>query len=132
MMKRILVIDDEDDIREVVQLSLEVSGGWEVFTAASGKEGIEIAKQQRPDVILLDVMMPDLDGMETLHRLRSQGETVEIPVILLTAKVASYIQNDPNYYQLGVWAILPKLFDPLTFGAKILEILSQPSTTHSG
>ncbi len=63
--RRILVIDDEDDIREVAQVRLEMVGGWEVMTARSGREGIDRARSDKPDAILLDVMMPEMDGPST-------------------------------------------------------------------
>jgi DNA-binding response OmpR family regulator len=84
---KILIIDDDEDIRELTQLTLELQQEWTVFTAASGKAGITIAQQQQLDTILLDVMIPDMDGIATLKELQAYTTTQSIPVILLTSKV---------------------------------------------
>src|SRR5258708_31514126 len=84
--RRVVLIDDEDDIREVAQLSLELVARWDVVTASSGAEGVVRALADQPDVILLDVMMPDLDGPATFVQLQAEPPTRHIPVILLTAK----------------------------------------------
>jgi CheY-like chemotaxis protein len=85
LARRILVIDDENDVREVTQLSLEILGGWTVLTARSGKEGIDTAIAEQPEAILLDVMMPEMDGPTTLQQLQANTTTRHIPVIFLTA-----------------------------------------------
>lgn len=119
--KRILVIDDEDDIREVAQLSLEMVGGWQVLTASSGPEGIEVASQEKPDAILLDVMMPELDGPSTFKKLQDNPDTASIPVILLTAKVLS--ADRQRFAELGVTAIVAKPFDPMNLATQVAELL---------
>ena len=118
----ILVIDDEDDIREVAQLCLETVGGWEVITASSGQEGLLKAAQNYPDAILLDVMMPELDGLSTYARLQENPATINIPVILLTAKVQPSEQR--KFAALGVKAVLAKPFDPLTLASQVAEVLA--------
>ena len=110
--KRVLVVDDEDDIREVVQLSLEVGAGWEVLAAASGPEGIELARSVRPDAILLDVMMPEMDGPTTVLALQADATTRAIPVVLLTAKLQPADRR--RFQELGVAGLIAKPFDPLT------------------
>ncbi|MEC4893890.1 MAG: response regulator [Oscillatoria sp. PMC 1051.18] len=119
--KRVLIIDDETDIREVAQLGLEISHEWEILTAASGQEGLKIATEQQPDAILLDVMMPDIDGPTTWQKLQANSTTKDIPVILLTAKVQAVEQR--RYAQLGVKSVLTKPFDPVTIGEAIAQIL---------
>ncbi len=119
--KRILVIDDEADIREVAQLSLEISNGWEVLTAASGQEGLALAIDCQPDAILLDVMMPDMDGPTTWKNLQANPATQQIPVILLTAKVQATEQR--NYAKLGVNAVFTKPFDPVKLADLMVEAL---------
>lgn len=121
MTKRILIIDDEPDIREATQLCLEIAKGWEVLTAASSQEGLEKAALEQPDAVLLDVMMPDIDGIATFERMRADPVTQHIPVILLTAKAqpADYRQ----YVQMNVSAIITKPYDPLTLADQIAEIL---------
>lgn len=119
--KRILVIDDEDDIREVTQVSLEVIGGYEVLTASSGDQGLITAEAEQPDAILLDVMMPDMDGPTTFRTLQTNHRTRHIPVILLTAKVQAADRR--QFADLGVKAVLSKPFDPMRLADQMSEVL---------
>lgn len=121
MARRVLVIDDEDDIREVAQLSLEMTTGWEILTASSGAEGLAAATRDRPDAILLDVMMPEMDGPTTFLKLRENPATAEIPVILLTAKAQATDRS--RFMELGVNGVLTKPFDPLALGADVAGAL---------
>ena len=121
MSHRILIIDDEDDIREVAALSLESVAGWEVATASSGAQGVTRAAEFKPEAILLDVMMPGMDGPTTFRALRNNPATAHIPVLLLTAKVQSNDQR--RFADLGVEAVLFKPFDPMTLSAQIAEVL---------
>ncbi len=116
-MRRIMVVDDEDDIREVAQLALELVGGWEVIGARSGREALKLVSDVQPDVILMDVMMPDLDGPATLRLLQQDPQARSIPVILLTAKVQS---GDRRQFEtLGVRGVIAKPFDPLTLPQQV-------------
>jgi CheY-like chemotaxis protein len=121
MTQRILIIDDEDDIRQVAAMSLETVAGWDVLLASSGKQGIERASTEQPDAILLDVMMPEMDGPTTLLKLKANGSTSHIPVLLLTAKVQGPDQR--KFAEMGVAAILFKPFDPLTLARQISAAL---------
>ena len=121
MSHTILIIDDEDDIREVAALSLETVAGWDVVTANSGAQGLLRAVEHQPDAVLLDVMMPGMDGPTTFRELRKNPVTARIPVILLTAKVQSNDQR--RFADLGVNAILFKPFDPLTLAQQISDAL---------
>ncbi|HEX8451906.1 MAG TPA: response regulator [Longimicrobium sp.] len=121
MSRRVLVIDDEDDIREVAQLALEAVAGWEVSSASSGAEGLRLAAEHMPDAILLDVMMPEMDGPSTFRALRAQPATAEIPVILLTAKVQA--TDRTRFQDLGVNGVLTKPFDPMELARQIEEVL---------
>src|SRR5579875_1066554 len=121
MAKRILIIDDEEDIRAVAALSLETVAGWEVTMAGSGAAGIAKAQSTQPDAILLDVMMPGMDGPTTYRELRSIPETANIPVILLTAKVQAADQK--RFSDLGVAKVMFKPFDPLTLAYDIAQTL---------
>ncbi len=121
MVRRILIIDDEDDIREVAALSLESVAGWEVIRACSGMEGLTRAAEYQPDAILLDVMMPGMDGPTTFRELRKHEATWRIPVLLLTAKVQSSDQR--RFADLGVEAVLFKPFDPMTLSTQIASAL---------
>jgi CheY-like chemotaxis protein len=118
---KVLIIDDEDDIREVAALSLESVAGWEVVTANSGSQGLARAAEHQPDAILLDVMMPGMDGPTTFRELRKNPVTAKIPVLLLTAKVQSSDQR--RFSDLGVEAVLFKPFDPLTLSDQIASVL---------
>jgi two-component system, OmpR family, alkaline phosphatase synthesis response regulator PhoP len=119
--KRILIIDDEEDIREVAQLTLEAVGGWQVFTAESGFEGLKLAEVEKPDAILLDVMMPDMDGIATFGKLQANPATHDIPVILLTAKVQSTDQR--RFAELGVTGLIAKPFDPMNLTDQLTKAL---------
>jgi len=119
--RKILIIDDENDIREVAAMSMETVCGWSVVQAASGPDGIRVAQDQRPDAILLDVMMPDMDGPSTLQQLRSNTSTAAIPVIFLTAKVQD--SDRKRFAEIGVNAVLAKPFDPMLLCNQIAESL---------
>ncbi len=121
LMRRILIIDDEDDIREVAALSLEATAGWEILTASSGAEGISIAAAEQPDAILMDVMMPGVDGPTTFSAMQQNPAIANIPVLLLTAKVQGVDQR--RFAGLGLAGILFKPFDPLTLAEQISEVL---------
>jgi CheY-like chemotaxis protein len=121
MTQRILIIDDEPDIREATQLCLEVAKGWEVLTASSSKEGLAKAVSEQPHAVLLDVMMPDMDGLEALERLRTHPATQQIPVILLTAKAQP--ADLRRFNKLAVFGVITKPYDPLTLADQIAEIL---------
>lgn len=120
-MKTILLIEDEDDIREVAQMSLELTRGWTVHAAESGSAGIELAAEIQPDAILLDVMMPEMDGPTTFRRLQQDERTRDIPVVLLTAKVQG--ADYERFATLGVRGVLAKPFDPMTLGDQLAKLL---------
>lgn len=120
-MRRILIIDDEDDIREVAALSLEAIAGWQVLTASSGIEGISVATAEQPDAILMDVMMPGVDGPTTFRNMQQDPLIAHIPVLLLTAKVQGVDQR--RFAGLGVASVLFKPFDPLSLAKQISDAL---------
>jgi CheY-like chemotaxis protein len=121
MSHRVLIIDDEDDIREVAAMSLETVAGWEVMVANSGAQGLTRAATYKPDAILLDVMMPGMDGPTTFRELRKNPVTAKIPVLFLTAKVQATDRR--RFADLGIHAVLVKPFDPLTLPAQISNAL---------
>jgi CheY-like chemotaxis protein len=123
--RTVLLIDDEPDIREIVELALGSVAGWEVLTASSGADGVELASAQQPDVILLDVMMPGLDGPATLDVLRSRAETRAIPVLFMTAKAQA--GELTRYASLGVAGVIPKPFDPMTLSDRVAAALGWES-----
>ena len=123
-MRRILIIDDEDDIREVAALSLEATAGWEVLTASSGADGIATALSAQPDAILMDVMMPGMDGPTALRHMQQERALDGIPVLFLTAKVQGVDQR--RFSNLGAAAVLLKPFDPLTLAQQVSDVLGWP------
>lgn len=121
MTKCILIIDDEEDIREIVQVSLEEFGGWNTRKASSGIEGLEIAKAEHLDAILVDLSMPDMDGFELCEQLQSEPATQNIPIIVLTAKT---LPSDRQRLQtLEIAGIITKPFDPMFIWQQVAKIL---------
>lgn len=119
--RRILIIDDEEDIREVVRVSLEMVAGWEVLAAGSGPEGLAQARDAGPDAILLDVMMPGMDGQATLEQLQAGAATRQIPVLLLTAKVQAADRR--RFAAWRVAGVIAKPFDPLGLAGQVAGAL---------
>lgn len=119
--KRILVVDDEESIQKVVRLSLKMEASWDTITASSGQEGIRQAEIHQPDAILLDVMMPEIDGIATFEALNRNPKTQAIPVILLTAKTRT---SEKRLFQnLGVAGVITKPFNPLTLASQMAKLL---------
>jgi CheY-like chemotaxis protein len=120
-IKQILVIDNEQYIQEIAQICLETVADWKVVTVGSGHEGLVAAVEKQPDAILLDVMMPDMDGLTTFQKLQENPATQHIPVILLTAKVQA--SDRRRYTDLGIKAVIPKPFNPLELADQIAQAL---------
>lgn len=121
MKRRVLVVDDDASIREVTRTCLELVGGWQVDVAASGHEALRLSTDNPPDAILLDVMMPAMDGPSTFAHLQDDPRTHDVPVVLLTAKVQPAERR--RWEHLGVAGVLTKPFDPLTLPGAIAELL---------
>lgn len=119
-LKRILFVEDDPDIQTVASLGLKAVGGFTVQICSSGKEAVETAPKFDPDLILLDVMMPGMDGISTLKALRQLPETSETPIIFLTAKVQTH--EVLSYKQLGVLDTIAKPFDPMTLSTIIQQM----------
>jgi len=119
--KRILVVDNEQYIQEVTKICLETVAGWEVETASSGQEGIIKAEAYQPDAILLDVMMPAMDGIATFEKLQGNPVTKGIPVILLTAKIQA--SDRRRYAQMGMISAIAKPFNPLELADQVAVAL---------
>jgi CheY-like chemotaxis protein len=119
--RQILLIDDEELIREVAVMSLTAVGGFTVTTAGSAEEGLRLATAERPDAILLDVMMPGLDGPTMFARLRAEPTTADIPVVLLTAKARA--SDHQQWAEDGVAGIVVKPFDPMALPDRVTELL---------
>jgi len=117
----VLVVDDDEMLREVARVALETVGGWEVITAESGGEAQRLAASEQPDVVLLDVMMPGMDGPSTVVALQRHAATKDIPVVFLTAKVGG--EGGDQWNHLPVVGVIPKPFDPMTLAAEVARLL---------
>lgn len=120
---KVLVVEDEPDIQFLIKMALETTGKHEVLVADNGLRGIELAQQQNPDVILLDVMMPKLDGFETIRRLKADSNTASIPVIFLTAKAQT--KEIEQGLQLGAIGYLTKPFYAMTLNEEMESLLAK-------
>jgi len=121
MSKCILIVDDEDDARSIAQLALQMQTNWTILLADCGQAALNLAAEHRPDVILLDMMMPDMDGRATLQRLKANPVTQNIPVILVTAKAQT--ANQANFAELELAAVFAKPYRPLQLANEISKAL---------
>ncbi|WP_457281712.1 response regulator [Polaromonas sp. P5_D5] len=119
-LTRILYVEDEPDIRMVAQMALEAVGGFTVIACASGQEALDAAPGAGADLLLLDVMMPGMDGPSTLKGLRALPATADTPVIFMTAKVQA--AEVAVYKGLGAMEVIPKPFDPMELSSQIQRI----------
>jgi CheY-like chemotaxis protein len=119
--RRILVVDDEEHLRELVQTCLEDLGGWETLVAGSGEECLQILQTERPNAILLDLSMPGMDGFAVYEILQSDPITRSIPIILLTAKVLP--SDRAKFAQMPVAGVITKPIQPITLTEEVAEIL---------
>jgi CheY-like chemotaxis protein len=115
------MVDDEPDIRTIGEIALRDVGGLRVTMASSGREALDIAAGAPPDVILLDVMMPDMDGPTTLERLRQDERTRSVPVVFMTAKVQR--TEVERYMRLGAAGVVAKPFDPMQLAAEVRRVV---------
>ena len=122
MNHSILIVDDEPDIREILTMCLQLASGWTVSSARSGAECLQVAPRLRPDLIVLDSMMPGMDGMETLQSLRQQPGCEKTIVVLLSAK--THAEEDGALRRLGVSGTLLKPFDPSTISDELKAFLA--------
>lgn len=121
---KVLIIDDDDDIRLIAGMSLGRVGDMEVIEASGGAEGVRKAHEEQPDVILLDMMMPVMDGSETLKALRSQPTTASTPVIFLTCTAVG--AEVERMIGLGAAGVLVKPFDPRTLSSDVRALITPP------
>ena len=123
-MPKILVVDDEPDVVRLVEFRLQREG-FEMLTAGDGRSALDLLQTEKPDLIILDIMMPLMDGMEVLRQIRSRRGTSRIPVIMLTAKTASVTVDEAR--QLWVSDYVMKPFDPEKLVAKVKKALKLPA-----
>lgn len=120
-MTRIIYIDDEPDIREIAELALSLDPHFEVRTAASGAEALALVVDWRPDLILLDVMMPEMNGPAVLARLRQNPDTAAIPVAFVTARAQK--SEMQNFATLDAVGVIAKPFDPVALASQVRALL---------
>jgi CheY-like chemotaxis protein len=120
---KILIIEDDEDVRCVASLSLSLIGGLQVLEAEGGREGLELAAQEKPDAILLDLLMPEMDGSQTITALKQNPDTADIPGVFLTTRTLS--SESSRMRSLGAAGILHKPFDPMTLASQLQEIINQ-------
>jgi CheY-like chemotaxis protein len=123
-LNRILYVEDDADIRVIAEIALEVVGGFTLTSCASGREALEVAERAAPDLLLLDIMMPGMDGLSTLEALRAQPATADVPVIFMTAKVQA--AEIAHYKSLGALDVISKPFDPMVLPEQIRSTWSRP------
>jgi two-component system alkaline phosphatase synthesis response regulator PhoP len=123
----VLVVDDDDDIRELAAMALEMTAGWRVVTAHCGDAAIGVAQAERPDAVLLDMMMPGMDGLTTFEHLQADERTRDIPVILFTAKARIGARQPWDGY--AIHGSIHKPFDPMTLAEQVARMLSWEGTT---
>lgn len=119
-LTRVLYVEDEPDIQMVARLALESLGGYAVEVCSSGDEALQRAPQFIPQLILLDVMMPGMDGPATLKALRAMPQFAATPVVFMTAKVQA--DEIASYRQMGALGVIPKPFDPMTLAEQVQQI----------
>ena len=119
--RTVLVVDDDDSIREIAEISLQLVGGLQVLTASGGVEALELVREHVPDVVLMDVMMPDMDGLTTFRHMQADPDIRHIPVILVTAKVQ--VGERQVWDGLAISGVISKPFDPMTLAAQVGQML---------
>ena len=126
-IEHVLVVDDEDDIRTVARIALSTIAGWKTSMAEGGVEALRLARDKEFDVVLLDVMMPGMDGVETLRLLRKMRK--EVPVIMVTAKAQRH--EIDSYFEAGAAGVITKPFDPMTLADRVRELVGAAQTRTS-
>ena len=119
-LKKILYVEDDADIRNIVSMSLEMVGDYTVEACGSCADALDVVDDFDPDLLLLDVMMPDVDGPTTLSRLRRRASAADAPAVFITAKVQA--GDMAQYKRLGVFDVIVKPFDPLMLSDRIGQI----------
>jgi two-component system, OmpR family, response regulator len=122
-LSRIMYVDDDPDLRAIAEISLRDLGGFAVELCGSGEEALRKADVFKPQIVLLDVMMPGMDGIETFKRLQKLPPTADTPIVFVSAKVQSHEVH--AYLALGAAGVIPKPFDPLLLGQQAQRLWSE-------
>lgn len=125
-LKKLLYVEDDESIAEIALMTLRELGGFEVMHCSSGQAALDCVAAFKPQMILMDVMMPDMDGPETLKRLKAMPAATNIPLLFITAKAQLHEQK--AYIELGAAGVIVKPFDPATLSDQIRAIWNQPPT----
>ncbi len=125
---RVLHVDDEPDIREIMQISLGLDPDLAVRSCSSGEEALKVAVEWQPSLIILDVMMPEMDGPTTFARLREIQATTNIPVVFMTARAQT--RDIEHFRQLGASGVISKPFDPLALAVSVRNCMPGPGNAH--
>lgn len=123
-LKKLVLIEDDDDVRTVAKAALEMVGGFTVRACGSGAEGLAAIAEFHPQLVLLDLMMPAMDGLEVLARLRARPETAELPVVFLTARAQTH--EIEKLHESGAQGVIVKPFDPMTLADEIRSLWKNP------
>ena len=118
------MIDDDPDLRKLVKLTLEFTAGWQILAAAGGAEGIELVRRHRPDAVLVDLMMPEMDGYDVCRRLSADSATAAIPRVLLTARREV---DEDRMREVGAAGVVLKPFDPDDLARQVRELCGPAS-----
>jgi two-component system OmpR family response regulator len=128
-LRTVLYVDDEPDIRQIVQMALSLAPQLTVHTGESGEEALSLARRLRPDLIMLDVMMPGLDGPGTLQRMRADPQLAAIPVVFMTAKAMP--DEVARFHDMGAAGVIAKPFDPMRLAQQVLTLWQELPKTRS-
>ncbi len=129
-LNKILYIEDDVDIAMVAKLTLEAIGGFDVLHCASGQEALDAFPAYDPQLVLVDVMMPQMDGIQTLANLRQMPQAKETPIVFMTARAQTHEQAD--YFRLGALGVIVKPFDPMTLSDYIKTLWEHRDRGHQG
>ena len=127
-LQRVLMVEDDLDIQIVARMALEAVGGYTVEICSGGEQALQTVEGFGPDLVLLDVMMPDMDGPTVLRHLRQRPATAQLPVVFMTAKAQAH--EISSYRQMGALDVISKPFDPMALSAQLAEIWNRNRTTH--
>ena len=119
--RHVLVVDDDDDVRVITQMSLETVAGWRVRAARGGAEALDLLREERPDAVLLDVMMPGMDGPATFRAMQADPDLRDVPVVLLTAKL--HVGREQPWDGLAVAGVIAKPFDPMSLAGQVAALV---------
>lgn len=129
-IEKIFLVDDDPNIRRIAEISLKKLGPWQVELAASGRELLALLKQGKPDLLILDVMMPEMDGPTTFQTVREQFPNLKLPVIFMTAKVMSHEVDE--YLNLGAAGVICKPFNPKDLADEVRSICDRWEAKNAG